>query len=159
MTISTVNQDRWEYQMAFKPVEKNLGTGRAGQPAADVQMAKWTGQSGSIMISTAIASKLGWSAKDKIEIAIGADEDAGWYALRRGSAGYALTTSNKASKQFKINSKYILTNVVHATTSECKYQVAGDTLYVLTPSRLRVDMVTETRATNGITRPHMVAAE
>jgi hypothetical protein len=162
--VSTVNQDRWEYQMTFTVVKKQSGagnlTGRAFS-APPVQVAKWGAAHGSVLLTNSIMDQLGWKKKDRVEISIGSGEDNGMIALRRAADGFAIGTSGSSKHQGKINCRALLSHITKAPSTGCKYQIVRDTLYIQLPARL---MAPEARDGGTVMRPaftngQLVAAE
>jgi hypothetical protein len=163
MTISTVNQDRWEIQMTFTVIKKNhVGRPKGFVQAAPVQVAKWAKSAGSIMLSAEILGQLGWAAKDRIEVSIGSGTDNGLIALRRASEGYVLTLSGASKKQARINCIHILAHIAKSPSTTCKYQILRDTLYVQLPARLMAPEAREVETVYrapAFTNGQLVAAE
>jgi hypothetical protein len=159
--VSTVNQDRWEYQMAFTVVKKTSGRTGGFTHSAPVQVAKWA-KAGSILLNNDIVQQLGWKLKDKIEVSIGSGEDSGLIALRRAADGYTLSISGGKQKQARINCKHILPYVAKAASTTCKYQIIRDALYVQLPARLMAPEARDGGSSfkpNAFTNGQLVAAE
>jgi hypothetical protein len=148
------------YNMAFQELQKKpraYGPGAIAPKA--VSVTKYKGAVPHFVISSTLAAQLNWTAGQKAVISIGTGPDENWVLIEKAQSGHTMSkTGGTNTRALKIGFTGMFDHIKQANVTPCKFNVVGESLYVLVPERLREKSPSTTADLTPLNQPASYAA-
>lgn len=118
--------------MTFKPVNRELKPWTFVTEIRFAVRKTPNGLAGSLTLPPNVAEELGWKANDRLDVAVGEGDDAGWFSLTPVDAKHRAKVKILKNKVAKYTSNALVPDSITApqVTNTPQSKIEGNTLYL-----------------------------